>query len=135
MRKLPVLIEGDNKEVQLDESIPVIGDSRHLLVKTAVVYWNYKQRLYRVKRPIHWIPIHWTCDTHRRYWSFQMLANNLKTEKVTLKASRVNGKYTIQCSDPPIFLGRLGELFGLPYNTTIQVDTETESPGKVEIYR
>ena len=41
MRKLPVLIEGDNKEVQLDESIPVIGDSRHLLVKTAVVYWNY----------------------------------------------------------------------------------------------
>ena len=41
MRKLTALIEGDNKEVQLDESILVTGDSRNLLVKTAVVYWNY----------------------------------------------------------------------------------------------
>ena len=45
MRKLTIFIEGDNKEVHLDEGILVTGDSRHLLVKTAVVYWNYNNVL------------------------------------------------------------------------------------------
>ena len=39
----------------------------------------------------------------------------------------------IQCDDPPLFLGRLGELLGLPANTTIKVNTTTVSPGKIEI--
>ena len=35
--------------------------------------------------------------------------------------------------DPPLFLGRLGKLLGLPANTTINVNTKTVPPGKVEI--
>lgn len=62
-----------------------------------------------------------------------MLANKRKTEKVTLEASKGNGTCTIQCCDPPLFLGTLGELFGLPSNTTTQVNAETESHGEVEI--
>ena len=133
MRKLTVSIEGDYKEVQLDESILVIGDSRHLLVKTAVVYWKYNSVFIGLNDRCIGYPGRVTLTEGS--WSFQMLPTNLKTEKVILKASRVKGKYTMQCSDPPIFLGRLGELFCLPSNTTIQVDTETESPGKAEIYR
>lgn len=34
-------IEGDNKGVQLDESILVSGSNPYMLVKTATVYWNY----------------------------------------------------------------------------------------------
>ena len=33
--------------------------------------------------------------------------------------------------DPPLFLGRLGKLLGLPANTTINVNTKTVPPGKV----
>ena len=41
MRKLTVLIEGDSKEVQFDESVIVTGNSPYILVKTVTVYWNY----------------------------------------------------------------------------------------------
>ena len=105
MRKLTALIEGDNKEVQLDESILVTGDSRNLLVKTAVVYWNYNNIFagFNDRFIGYWGRITLT----EGYWSIQMLENKLKTEKVTLEASTVKGKCTIQRSDPPLFLGRL----------------------------
>ena len=41
-----------------------------------------------------------------------MLADKLKDENSNLAANRVNGKCTIQCSNAPLFLGRMGELLG-----------------------
>ena len=34
--------------------------------------------------------------------------------------------------DPPLFLGRLGKLLGLPANTTINVNTKTVPPCRLE---
>ena len=67
-----------------------------------------------------------------------MLANELKAEKATLKA---NGKFSakrkmhdpVQRSTP--LLKEASELLGFPANTTICVNTKTESPDKVEINR
>ena len=86
MRKLTVLIEGDSKEVQFDESVIVTGNSPYILVKTVTVYWNYNdfagyndyvngsQRMVTLTDG---------------YWTFQMLVDKLKVEGLTLEASKV----------------------------------------------
>lgn len=86
MRKLTVLIEGDSKEVQFDESVIVTGNSPYILVKTVTVYWNYNdfagyndyvngsQRMVTLTEG---------------YWTFQMLVDKLKVEGLTLEASKV----------------------------------------------
>ena len=71
MRKLTLFIEGDNKEVQLAESILVSGDSPHLLAKPAVVYWNYNNVLTEFNDRFIGYRRHVTLT--EGYWSFQML--------------------------------------------------------------
>ena len=64
-----------------------------------------------------------------------MLADKLKTEKVTLEAKELMENARSNCSDPQLFFGSLGVLLGFPNNTAIQANTETESHSKVEINR
>ena len=87
MRKLTVFIEGDNEEVQLDENILVTGDSLHLLVKKAVVYWNYNNVFIGFNDRI--IGYRGRVTLTEGYCSFQILENKHKTENVTLDASTV----------------------------------------------
>ena len=56
-------IEGDSKEVQLDGSILITGNS-HLLVKAATVFWSYKNVFTRFNDRLTWIQR--TCHNPRR---------------------------------------------------------------------
>ena len=73
MGKLTVFIEGGNKEVQVNESILVSVDSRHLLGKTAVMYWNYNNVFTGFN--VLFIGIRCSVTLIEGYWSFQMFAN------------------------------------------------------------
>lgn len=86
MRKLTVLIEGDSKEVQFDESVIVTGNSPYILVKTVTVYWNYNDFAgYNdyVNGSQGMVTL------TEGYWTFQMLVDKLKVEGLTLEASKV----------------------------------------------
>lgn len=40
MNKLTLFIEGNSKEVILDESLLILHDKPHLFIKTASIFWN-----------------------------------------------------------------------------------------------
>ena len=41
MKKISVLIEGTNKVITFDEAILINSNNSYILVKKAVVFWNY----------------------------------------------------------------------------------------------
>ena len=121
MRKLTVFIEGESEagfssRGKFDRSILITGDS-YLLVKTAAVYWNYNNVFTEYNDQA-------SGSKARRsilaegYWTFQMLVDKLKGEDITLEASEVNEKCSILHNDL-LFLGRFGELLGLPATAII----------------
>ena len=84
MRKIAVFIEGDIKEVQLDESILVTGDS-YMIVKTATVYWNYNNVFSGYNNQIN--GFRGRSILTEGYWTFQMLVERFKEDNITGKCS------------------------------------------------
>ena len=80
MRKLTLFIEGDNKEVQLAESILVSGDSPHLLAKPAVVYWNYNNVFKGYNEYVN--GSQGRVSLIDGYWTFKMPVDKLKPEGI-----------------------------------------------------
>ena len=120
MKRLFVLIEGQSKEIELDESFIITHENPYLLIKKATGFWNYNnitslaassaassaasdlEIIYNdIKKTIK-----------EGYWTFDMLKKEIESYgNVILEANKHNGKCSIT-SDSVINLKNLGPLLG-----------------------
>ena len=130
MKKITVLIEGENKEIILDQSITTRNESPFLYVKKATVFWDYdniiienNELTYNSVKKV--IP--------EGYMTFAMLKKEIESYgTVTLESNDYDGTCSIN-SDNAFNFKNLGPLLGFDKDQTIRANTKTKSGKTVNI--
>ena len=125
-----MFIEGDSKEVILDELILIINDNPYLYVKKVSVFWNYNnissennELTYNSVKKV--IP--------EGYMTFSMLKKEIEGYgTVTLESNDYDGTCSIT-SDNAINLKNVGPILGFNKDQTISANTKTKSGNSVNI--
>ena len=135
MRKLTVFIEGDSKTVELDKSILVTGNS-HLLVKTAMLFWNYNNVFTGFNN--RFTGYRGRITIPKGYWTFQMLAHILKVETESPDRVEINRglRYVeVSCNivDSSWFIGPHGKWSSVI--STLPITTDVSLKGSVVHYK
>ena len=132
MKRLIVLIEGQSKEIEMDESFIITHENPYLLVKKATVFWNYNSITAGIgNNKITYTSIKKTIEVG--YWTFHMLKKEIESYgNVTLEANKHNGTCSIT-SDNTINMKNLGSLLGFNYNQNINTNTKTTRGKQVDI--
>ena len=132
MKRVTVLIEGQSKEIQLDESFITAHENPYLLVKKATVFWNYNSITAGIgNNKITYTSIKKTIEVG--YWTFHMLKKEIESYgNVTLEANKHNGTCSIT-SDNTINMKNLEPLLGFNNNQNINTNTKTTSGKQVDI--
>ena len=137
MKRLSVLIEGQSKEIELDESFIITHENLYLLIKKATGFWNYNNitssAASSAASDLEIIYNNIKKTIKEGYWTFDMLKKEIESYgNVILEANKHNGKCSIT-SDSVINLKNLGPLLGFNKDQSINANTKTTSGKQVNI--
>ena len=129
--RLTVMVKGGKEELFLKTPL-VISQPSEILLKSAIVYWDYNNIDNDVEDFVY--TDSGRLDFKHGYWNFDDIKGELEKRGVHITRERTTGKCTISLNGLTYFK-TLGMLLGLKNYTNLKAGTTTTSPNMVDINR
>ena len=117
MKRVTVFIEGNKKELYLDDSI-FKPDKSTMTLKNVAIYWKYRNIIAGENDQLTLGSKKITVE--EGYWTFGMISEKLEGDDVKLEAIVHNNKCKIQPIGGDLDLGKLAPLLGFPESETLR---------------
>ena len=134
MNKITTYLSNGEKKVYLKNGFVRKNENSRMLLKNIAIYWNF-QNIHQDNREVKMVSalgVETIIQFGTGYWTFNMIAQQLAEEGISLEKNRHNNTCRIHCSTHTIELGEFGTILGFAKNTIVQRDVWKDS-GTVNI--